>query len=223
MPLTSPLRPSGQSREVNIKRVASSEHLLNRDNAPCLTFPFDRPIAQPAMSAAAAFQFVHITKPADAANHRRHVRSHAARNSKARRERVTQYQSQLRQADSRRKPKPPSSLSESSSSESPSETSSSSSGSHSTVQTPATSVHADPDWESDRPWPLIPIRPVRRRSPSPMSLLNPARQDPFDSFSQPLSPFEGFLLNHCTTGHLTQLVFLQTFLWFGVHVLRADE
>ncbi|ROT39629.1 hypothetical protein SODALDRAFT_134489 [Sodiomyces alkalinus F11] len=145
-----------------------------------------------------SFQFVHISKPADAANHRKQIRSHAARNSKARRERVVQYQVQLRQEDSRRKPGPPSPLtSESESSSGSSSSSSSSSELYSTVQTPATpATSATADGAADPPWPLIPIYPARRGSPSPISLLDPASQDPFHSFSQPLSPFEGFLLNH---------------------------
>ncbi|KAL2756678.1 hypothetical protein ACRALDRAFT_2018359 [Sodiomyces alcalophilus JCM 7366] len=192
--------PSSQSVGSSRGEYKEALHLLGICSIRAMLQP--RPAAM-----STTFQFVHISKPADAANHRRHVRSHAARNSKARRERVAQYQVQLRQENSRRRLSPPSSSSESASaSESPE---SSLSEPHSAVHTPATSVHADSDG-IDGPWPLMPIRPVRRRSPSPISLLNPARQDPFDSFSQPLSPFEGFLLNHCKP--------LYTSAWLVKHV-----
>ncbi|KAM0329409.1 hypothetical protein ACHAQA_004716 [Verticillium albo-atrum] len=121
------------------------------------------------------FQFVHIANPADAANHRKQVRAHAARNSKVRREKVAKYQAQARDQEA-----PPAS-------ETPSQDDS-----------PPTAVaHLDHD-DSENPLPFdyMPIRPAGKPSPNPITLLSPARHDPFDSFIRPVAPFEGYLLNH---------------------------
>ncbi|KAF3359006.1 hypothetical protein VdG1_02568 [Verticillium dahliae VDG1] len=117
------------------------------------------------------FQFVHITNPAEAANHRKKVRAHAARNSKARREKVAEFQAQHR-AQGRAQHKDAAVVA--------SETSRAdrSSAAGGQVLEPL-------------PSPLI-----GKLIPSPQTLLSPVWHDPFNSFIRPVAPFEGYLLKH---------------------------
>ncbi|KAG7140828.1 hypothetical protein HYQ45_002545 [Verticillium longisporum] len=117
------------------------------------------------------FQFVHITNPAEAANHRKKVRAHAARNSKARREKVAEFQAQHR-AQGRAQHKDAAVVA--------SETSRAdrSSAAGGQVLEPL-------------PSPLI-----GKLIHSPQTLLSPVWHDPFNSFIRPVAPFEGYLLKH---------------------------
>ncbi|KAM0565880.1 hypothetical protein ACHAQF_007614 [Verticillium nonalfalfae] len=117
------------------------------------------------------FQFVHISNPAEAANHRKKVRAHAARNSKARREKVAEFQAQDRAQDQPQHKDTPVVVSETSEAD----------------RSPAAGGQV---------LEFLPSLLIGKLIPSPQTLLSPVWHDPFNSFIRPVAPFEGYLLKH---------------------------
>ncbi|CRK11594.1 hypothetical protein HYQ45_006302 [Verticillium longisporum] len=113
------------------------------------------------------FQFVHISNPAEAANHRKKVRAHAARNSKARREKVAEFQAQDRAQHK-----------------------------DAAVVASETSEANRSSADGGQVLELLPSPLIGKLIPSPQTLLSPVWHDPFNSFIRPVAPFEGYLLKH---------------------------
>ncbi|KAM0282350.1 hypothetical protein ACHAQH_003029 [Verticillium albo-atrum] len=113
------------------------------------------------------FQFVHISNPDEVVNHRKKVRAHAARNSKARREKVVTYQARRKDEG----------------------------GALPASATPLRNDSL-PGIANRVAREGSEIINARKLSPGPITLLSPVRHDPFDSFIRPVAPFEAYLIKH---------------------------
>lgn len=96
-------------------------------------------------------EFVQVSGQPNDTSWRKQVRAHAAKNPKARRQRVLKYQNERARE----------------------------------MERTSQLVRDDPE--------ISIVMPI-----NPQSILGAWRRDPFQSFVRPLSPFEGFLFDHCT-------------------------
>jgi hypothetical protein len=125
----------------------------------------------------ANFAFVEYNGPdQNGKPHRRVVRSHAARNPVARRDRVTQYQQERQKREAAEKER------------------------QENLEREANKDAVTIDRGAWSP-PFAPkmgtVVGFLQRHPSPFDVLGAARSDPFDCFARKLGPMDIYLLDHC--------------------------